>query len=236
MSNNFGNTDALTYLLLNVFPALSKESITYNGETSIARPLYISTSIFATKSCPVGCGACCSSGTLDYIPNEEHPEGVITKTVRVNDKDIQLLSDSQKDNTSIWCKHLGFPDARCGIYTVRPLMCDLPWLGAKEESKRNRWNFGLHQFSRGHLFKQIKDYTDNFQIWNNTRSGVACGPRLEITNQSVAECRRKLHRLQDWINHFQIANYMNEIISWAEQESYPTQPLILGNTLGKSLL
>lgn len=236
MSINFGDKDALTYLLLNVFPALAKESITYNGETSTARSLYISPYIFATKSCPAGCGACCTTGTLDYIPSEEHPEDVVEKTIKVNNKDILILSDNQKDNTSIWCKHLELPDARCGIYSVRPLMCDLPWLGAKQESKLNRWNFGLHQFSRGFNYKQINDYKDNFRIWNNTRSGVACGPRLQVTEESVTNCRRKLRRLQSWIDHFQIANYMTEIVSWAEQEPYPTLPLILSSTQRKSLL
>jgi len=236
MSNNFGDKDALTYLLLNVFPALAKESITYNGETSIARSLYISPNIFATKSCPAGCGACCSNGTLDYIPDEHHPDNVIAKTIQVNSRDILVLSDNQKDNTSIWCRHLGLSDARCGIYSVRPLMCDLPWLGAKEEPKLNRWNFGLHQFARGFNYKQVNDYKDNFQVWNNTRSGVACGPRLEVTTESIANCRRKLCRLQLWINYFKIDNYMTEIVRWAEQEPYPTYPLILGKTSQKSLL
>lgn len=58
------------------FRVFAVERFSYAGETIQPKPLIVSPTLFRGFICPPNCGACCPRFSLDYLPDEEHPEGL----------------------------------------------------------------------------------------------------------------------------------------------------------------
>jgi len=213
--------DFLEKLFAAFFPAVSTEPITYNGYTAQVKPVIVSPDIFRGFTCPEQCGACCRRGTLDYLPFEDRPLDQAPfhqeRYVEVNGKKFKIISDLQTDHSNLFCRHLD-SNTRCLIYQNRPFACDFPLFQTKEYDTY-RW-FGCTKFGRHKKWLRV-----------DGQRGTKCD-LLPITQESLQDARRRLGRLQQWIDYFGINNRMAQINTWANQDPPPTDHLRLGFSTG----
>jgi hypothetical protein len=151
-------------------------------------------------TCPTGCGGCCPRFTLDYLPNEEKPAGLLRRDVKIDDRIVQIFSDLQNENREHYCKHLKTEDGRCTIYRFRPFSCDfelIRFLVYEDKAVLSQQLFG-----RG---------------WNMQRVDGHRGAKCEMTapdEYTTAEVVRKLQRLERWAAHFGIRTRVQKILNW----------------------
>ena len=210
------------------FGAVTREEIRWQKYTIQPKPLMVSEMIFRGFTCPANCGACCTQvsatvdgNTLNYLPSELHYDAV-PETVIINEKEYTVMTEDMRPTASLLpilerlypCKHLTM-DARCGIYDRRSLACDLPLL---QVTQRKAYNLlSIRKFGRHHLYTQFDLKT----------KGAMC-ELLEITPESTEDTRRRLRRLNNWVNHFEIKSWMPEVLEWANRNPIPTERLCLG--------
>lgn len=210
------------------FGAVTKEEIRWEKYVITPKPLIVSEMVFRGFTCPANCGACCTQvsatvdgNTLNYLPHEECP-GAVAENVLLNDRSFLIMTEGMRPTSHVLpilehhypCKHLTL-DARCGIYQRRSLACDLPLLQVTQ--KKNHNYISVRKFGRHHLYTQFDMKT----------KGAMC-ELLEITPESTQDTRRRLNRLKEWTDYFQLSTWLPEIIEWANREPIPTQRLCLG--------
>lgn len=191
---------SMSKMLTKHVAAIAKQEIIYAGEVVPVKPLIISALIFQPYSCPSGCGACCVRATLDYIPGEAKPKEATDQYISINGKEFIFYSDVQLDHDNARCRNLTIPDARCSIYPIRPFSCDFAVMNVNE--------FKTHRIL---LQRKFGRYWHMTQI--DGTKGTQC-EKIPLTMEDVATVHRRLLRLIEWANYFEIANWGTEIKQW----------------------
>jgi Fe-S-cluster containining protein len=183
---------------------LCREEFTYKGKLYRPKPVHVSPDIFRGYSCFEGCGACCGSFSLDYLPHERIIPTAITRSISIDDRQIIVTSDRQTDVSDRWCRFLDRDRGRCTIYERRPFACD----------------FELIRFL---IYEDKVWLTQKLygRFWAMRRLDANTGAKCEILQadaKSVQEVIRKLHRLSEWAQHFGIRTCLPDIFEWAESD------------------
>ncbi|HEY7824535.1 MAG TPA: hypothetical protein VIG24_16960 [Acidimicrobiia bacterium] len=210
--------DSLDKVVGTYFAMVTAETFTFRGKTYHPKALRVSPGIFRGFTCPAGCAGCCPRFSLDYLPTERRPQfdlGHITREVELNGKTFTIVSDMQKDHDSVKCRNVNWDDGRCGIHGLQPFSCDFEVLRFLEMSDPDRPN-GLTSklFGRG---------------WAMMRVDGERGALCEMTEADEASLRdnlRKLKRLREWVEYFELSHRLNPIIEWVATGPHQ-QPLIV---------
>lgn len=215
-------------MICSYFAAVTREEIRWQRHIIQPRPLIVSEMIFRGFTCPANCGACCTQvsatadgNTLNYLPTDQCSD-TVQETVVLNEKEFLILTEDMRPTASLLpilerlypCKHLTM-DARCGIYQRRSLACDLPLLQVTQRKLHN--TLSIRKFGRHHLYTQFDLKT----------KGAMC-ELLAITPESTEDTRRRLVRLKEWTDYFQLNTWLPEILEWAMRNPIPTERLCLG--------
>ena len=166
------------------------------------KPLVVSPLLLRGHTCPVGCGACCGSFSLDYLPTEPQSGIVKPRSIVINGKAIELFSDRQSDVDGRWCRYLDRSSGRCSVYAVRPLACDFELIRFLVYS--DKVVLIQKQYGRAWAMERL-----------DAKKGALCEmlPRNDFV---VSDVKRKLTRLEEWARHLQIPTRIGKILSWID--------------------
>lgn len=204
--------NSLDKIVFSYFAAVTRKPFTYRGKFIEARPLYVSPLIFRGFKCPANCGGCCPRFSLEYLPSELHPPTAIQYEVAVNDISKPLYHDAQTDHEGHHCRFLSQTDARCQIYNRRPFHCDFELIRVFISKKQNRMSQQL--FGR------------SWQLLRIDRNRGAMCQMTAVDEASVAEVSRKLKRLKEWTDYFQLDTWLSDILEWVASGPH-VKPLVL---------
>jgi Fe-S-cluster containining protein len=206
--------NSLDKVVFSYLAAVTKCDFQYSEKTVIAKPLIVSPMIFRGFQCPENCGGCCPRFSLEYLPSEPRPEykEFVGYEVSVNGKNFTMYHDEQSDHLDHHCRYLDKITGRCDIYPRRPFHCDFELLRVYTGKKGNRLT--TQMFGRGWQFLRI----DN-------QRGALC-KITQTTSKSLEEVVRKLKRLKEWADHFQLDTWLPEIIEWVASGPH-VKPLLL---------
>lgn len=196
------HTDSVDKIVLTYMACVTAEPFTYKDQTIEPRTLHVSPGILRGFTCPAHCGGCCPKFSLDYLPEESHPYPLTARQVLFNSREITIWSDLQLENKSNRCNNLQWDNGRCGIHGKQPFSCDFELIRFMVRDDKNHVTQRL--FGRG---------------WNMKRTDGGRGAYCTITEAdevSRADCVRKLNRLKQWTDHFQLQTKLPEVIKWAE--------------------
>lgn len=193
-------TDSIDKIVGVYFASLCARPFTYKGNLFTPAPLAVSPLLQRGYVCKTLCGGCCPRFSLDYLPTEDRPTGLTKRTVRIDDREVEIYSDLQCDHRNHFCRHLDQEDGRCTIYERRPFSCDFELI---RFVRRDQATFLTQKlFGRG---------------WAMTRVDGERGARCEMTGidvDTIAEAIRKLHRLDQWARHFGVLLHTQEVLTW----------------------
>ncbi len=206
------HSDSVDKILQRYIATVAREPFEYKGKTYDPKPLRISSLLLRDYTCPESCGGCCHIVfTLDYLPQEirrhsrdserKHLRALsaVKRKVSVNGKAYTIYTDFQNDNDTKHCTNLNMKDGRCGVYTCRPFSCDFELIRTLQyENAPNVLTQKL--FGRGWNMKRI-----------DGERGALC-EMTPITKHSTNEVIRKMKRLREWADHFQIDTWADTII------------------------
>jgi hypothetical protein len=202
--------DSVDKIVTRYFSVVTSEKFTYKGVTYLPKLLRVSPLLFRDYTCPKGCGACCPRFSLDYLPEETHPYKLEPRQISFNGKSIQIFSDVQTDHKNYHCRNLSQKDGRCGIHGKQPFSCDFELIRAlsfADEKDPNTLTQKL--FGRGWAMKRIDGVR-----------GTLC-EMTPVTDKSIQEVLRKMERLKQWSDHFQLETKCSQIISWIRKIQQP---------------
>jgi hypothetical protein len=174
----------------------------YKGELFRPKLLIVSPLLLRGHTCPGGCGACCGSFSLDFIPGDTVTDGAAARIVMIDDRPVRLMSDRQADVPDRWCRHLDRMSGRCTVHAQRPMACDFELI-----------RFLIYETKVLLIQKQYG------RAWSMKRLDEGLGAlctMLPPTPQRIADVTRKLERLQSWAAHFGIETRIERILSWIE--------------------
>jgi hypothetical protein len=195
------HTDSIDKIVTSYFAPLTKVPFTYKGKLYEPKALKVSPLLLRGYTCPEGCGGCCPRFSLDYLPDEPHPEGVNPRVIPFDDREVIVYSDRQRDHTNHHCRNLNKENGRCGIYERRPFSCDFELIRTLTfESADTPNTLTQKLFGRGWALKRVDEVR-----------GAMC-EMTPVTEASRAEVVRKLKRLLAWTQHFGIETWTDEII------------------------
>lgn len=212
--------DSIDKIVQSYFASVTSVPFEYKGVTYQPKVLQVSPLIFRGFVCPSGCGACCLSYTLDYLPHLtpkalRHELGLKKRWIHFNGGITAVFSDTQEDVTTHHCRNLK-PDGRCGIHTKHAFSCDFELLRfsvSGQHEGRNNLNHRL--YGRG---------------WNMLRVDGERGAQCYMTDadkKEVPDIVRKLNRLKDWTDHFGIdKTVLPEVIDWVSTGPHG-EPLVV---------
>jgi hypothetical protein len=208
--------DSVDKIIQSYVSAVTAEPFDYKGNRYFPKLLVVSPDLFRGYTCPAGCGGCCHIRfSLDYLPSDELPYEMDWRYVTVNRKRFRIYSDLQEDRkTERACRNLRARDGRCGIHGKHPFSCDFELIRPLHYHDHVRLTSKL--FGRG---------------WNMLRVDGERGALCEMlppTRETISEVRRKLERLEQWCQHFQIATRIPNILEWVETAPH-IEPLVLRN-------
>lgn len=206
--------------VIGYFGAVTRVPFSYKGKDYGPHPLIVSPLIFRGFTCPATCGGCCPRFSLDYLPSETKPPTAQAREIsfRTSGKSrgVPIFSDLQKTGDH-FCANLNREDGRCQIYEIRPFSCDFELIRFLVSVKGDRPNHLTQKlFGRG---------------WAMQRVDGKRGARCEMTPAdaaTVSEVVRKLTRLKQWCDHFNLVTWLPEIIDWAKTGPHH-EPLRLEN-------
>lgn len=201
--------DTVDKIITSYFYCVADENFTHKGKTYEKRGLKVSPLLFRNLICNAKCGACCVRYSLDWLPSEVEFMSPATaalampREVEFNGRLITIYSDLQADNTDRLCKHLNKEDGRCGIHTEHPFPCDFEIIRAF-----------IHKDGPHRIATQFHGRGWNMQRIDGKR-GTLC-EMYEGFNESKTSVLRKLRRLQDWTDHFQLKTKIGAVTEWIE--------------------
>ena len=195
--------DTVDKIVGSYFTSMSVQPFTYKGKTHASRRLVVSPLLFRGLICPEGCGACCPSFTLDYLPDEAPFDRVANLQpidIEFNGHTVPLFR-FYNDPKAKFCAYLNHDNARCTIHEVNPLSCSfeiLRFLVSEEQAR-----FLTRYFGRG---------------WNMLRvdgeRGAKCG-LAEYDDKIRSGISSQLKRLRTWMVHFGLhPRRCDELLEW----------------------
>ncbi len=212
-------SDSVDKIIDRYIASMATQPFAYSGQIYEPYPIKIHQNLVAGFTCPEGCGGCCFKFTLDYLPSERHPYDLEERQVNVNYKDYSIFTDYQQENDGKRCKHLRQSDGRCNIHGFHPFSCD----------------FELIRF---HVYKPPQTNMVTTRLygrgWAFDRTDGGKGAKCEIippTRESIEDTYRKMARLKEWADYFEIPTSIDEVLAWIKDWSLTTgsPPLHLSN-------
>lgn len=199
--------DSLDKIIGVYLACVTEETFTYKKKEYHPKLLRVSPDILRDFSCPAMCGGCCSRFSLDYLPEpiEIHPYPLQERLVEINGKEHIIWSDIQAE-PEYYCGNLDQTNGRCGIHMKHPFSCDFELIRFLEFADENRANALTQKlFGRGWAMKRI-----------DGERGALCGIHPP-SEESRKEVLRKLGRLQQWADYFEIPTKISKIALWVEK-------------------
>ena len=201
------HNDSIDKIVSRYFATVTRESFTYKGVKYHPKTLKVSPLLLRDYTCPPMCGGCCFKFTLDYLPSEDKPDGVVKRVVEFNGRRVEIWTDSQFANDTTRCRYLQRQTGRCGIYSVRPFTCDFELIrtlsSENDADKPNTLTQKL--FGRGWSYPRV-----------DGGKGALC-EMTPVSPKSVAEVIRKLKRLAAWTDYFWLDTWLPELVKIIEQ-------------------
>jgi hypothetical protein len=197
--------DSIDKIVDSYFAATTATPFTYKGRLYPVVALSITPALLRGYTCPPGCGGCCPTFTLDWLPHEPHPYSLTPRLIEFNSRKVLVFSDTQPSNRSPRCHNLDHATGRCDIHGRHPFSCDFELIGVTRAPEGRAWSMRTRLFSRG---------------WNMKRTDGGRGALCELLGPSddvTADVVRKLGRLQQWADHFGLETRVGEIVAWAER-------------------
>lgn len=199
-------SDSLDKIITRYFATVAREEFTWQGTTYRPKNLKVSPLLLRDYTCPPGCGGCCFKFSLDYLPSEPHPAGVVKRVVEFSGRKVTVYTDSQETNEGNRCQHLEPKTGRCGIYERRPFTCDFELIRTLQNEEPDRPNVLTQKlFGRGWSYARV-----------DGGKGAKCEMR-PITPHSIAEVLRKLGRLREWTDHFKLDTWIPDLVEIIEK-------------------
>lgn len=206
--------DSVDKIVLRYFAAVTAKPFTYKGQTIEPKLLHVSSGIIKGYTCNKLCGGCCSKFSLDYLPTEKFPYDLTQRTVVLNDKPYIIFSDFQEDNKTNRCNHLNKENGLCMVHGAHPFSCDFELIRFISSQKNHHVTQRL--FGRGWNMKRVDGGT-----------GALCTIN-EKTEESRQDAIRKLLRLKQWADWFELDTKIDEMIAYCSTISLDeTQPLLI---------
>lgn len=200
------NNDTVDKIVQTYFACVTNEPFEYKGKIYEPKKLNVSPLIFRGFTCPASCGGCCFRVTLDWLPEEaaKWAPKATPREITLNNKQYTIHSDLQDDHDGYKCKNLRLEDGRCNIHGKHPFTCDFELMKFMVSGDPDKHNLFIQKlFGRG---------------WNLKRVDGERGALCEMTPvdlNNINEVIRKLNRLHDWCNHFELNTKVPTIIEWA---------------------
>lgn len=184
----------------------------YKGKDYRPKQLIVSPLLLRGHTCPSGCGACCGSFSLDFLPGEIATGEASPRVIRIDGRSVPLMSDRQAEVPDRWCRNLDRSSGRCTVHAFRPMACDFELI-----------RFLIYETK---VLLIQKQYGRAWSMERLDRGRGALCDMLPPTQHRINEVIRKLERLERWGEHFAIETRVRPIISWIEAGDY-TRPLRL---------
>ena len=199
--------------IIRYIAVVSKDPVEWEGKVFEPLPIILSPSLFRHFSCPPGCGACCSAFTLDYLPTEKFPEGVVERYVEVNgEKRLIYTYYPKKQKVSFRdldrCDFLDLETGRCKIYPIRPFSCRIEPLRLIRRDSYSLISFCT--FSRWKLMWTVEG-----------KKGAKCRFSKKFTKEDIDDLVEKFEQLRRWAEYFGVHNtWIPEIIRWIRRRVF----------------
>ena len=224
------------------FKVVTKMEYEFNGKTYKPTPMTIHPSIANVSVCHT-CGACCRTVfSLDYLPFEldnldSRVRGRLQeRDIEFNGNSYKFHTDEQGDNTKGWCRYIT-EDAKCAIHTCNPFSCDFEVIRCNAGKKHTLLTMG---YPRPHSMVQYQYKEIQYFEWREDATGEPYKytlepylPACKILNPNQAgadEAARKLIRLLQWAEYFELETHLPELISdlqngkWNRKKIYGHKP------------
>lgn len=142
---------------------------------------------------------------LIWLPHETTPYPVPEHHIEFNGKTYRTLCDKQDDHDSHWCRHRQSWDGRCAIHPTKPFAADFECIKFFVSSSDTRpTQLRSQPFPRKWSYTRV-----------DGEKGGLC-ETLPITKESHEDVLRRLRRLADWAEYFEIKHVMHDVIAWLE--------------------
>ena len=210
--------DSVDKIVTTYINGVAKDPFSYKGAMYGGKSITVSPLILRGYTCPPMCGGCCPRFSLDYIPSEQQPYALPSRSVIVNGKTAQMYSDMQTDHKDHFCRNLDKQTGRCMIHaapdsqghTGQPFSCDFELI--RFLHGEDKVTIMSRLFGRGWAFLRV-----------DGERGARCD-MLPETPEHKAEVRRKFLRLAEWCEYFNVEHYVDDIVAWIDQP-YHNEPL-----------
>lgn len=192
---------------------LTKVRFEHRGVWYEPKALVVSPLIFRGFSCPSHCGACCSKGTLEWLPDEFCPkEADATETeIEFNGQKFTVFQNTQDrykspDNK---CQYLNRENGYCKLHRLaggnHPFLCDSVPLTSTMMSNPDKANRLLSR-PLGRKWRLTKITGEK---------GGEC-EMLPATKAALQVTLARLHRLKAWLDHLNCETWIDEVINYVE--------------------
>jgi hypothetical protein len=208
--------DSVDKVFCSYIAGVCDEDVHWKGKVFHPHTLRVSDGLFRGFSCPANCAGCCPRFSLDYLPFEERSDSphIQSRVIEVNGKEKLIYSDLQDDHSSHFCRYVN-QEGRCCIHGLQPFTCDFELIRFSISSSQDRANqLNQRMFGRGWSFQTVDG---------------ARGAKCSITSTSfdtVVDAIRKLERLNQWCEYFEIRTCLPTIIEQAKT-NLPSFPILL---------
>ena len=202
-------SDSVGKIITTYFQCVAKEPFTYYFKSKEMafepQKLNIQPGLFRNLTCYAKCGACCPRFSLDYLPEplEKHPYRLRPRNILFSGRHVPVWSDLQDRSDDRFCANLNKINGFCGIHGEHPFSCDF-------------------EIIRFFIFKEANNRISTApygRAWNMMRIDGKRGTLCTIEDgfeKSKIEVLRKLNRLKQWTDHFQLQTMLPEILLWIE--------------------
>lgn len=215
---------------LHQLSVVSKSSICIGRGSPLIPPsggVKIGASFFRVWGCALGCSACCTSFSLDYLPSERNTtfkdfpelEGLlIEREIKVNNKSYSILSIPQEPGllpaavpgTSPLCRFVNRETGACMAHESVPYTCRIEMV-----KFRKMGSFGyVLKAPYGRAWNLLNSFSGK-------RGDVKCtfcqATEKEVSHQIMTEDLPALRRLLDWATFFSIPTYLPNILEYLER-------------------
>lgn len=209
-------SDSVDKIITSYVNVVNTEPFTYNNCNFIVKPLHVSPLLLRDTICPAHCGACCSKFSLDWIPSEKRPDSslIVERYITINNKEKLMYSIIQppaKNASEYHCMFVN-PEGRCMIHGVHPFSCDFELIRP------------MHHAHKNLLLTKLYGRCWNLLKVNGERRGLC--KITEINETGKQEVIRKLKRLKEWCDYFEINTKIDTIIEWANSSNNNQQIII----------
>ncbi len=195
--------DSFDKIVDTYFSTFNREEFVWKNKTYTPKNFYANENLAKTHRCYKDCGGCCCKFSLDYIPSEPLPYEEGFKTKEAFGK--KYFSDEQEPG---WhCKHLIKENGFCGIHGKHPFSCDFEAIRIhKFKESDNR--VSVAPFGRAWALLKV----------DGQRGGICTFD--EPTQEGANESARKLKRLKEWMDYFEIKHCVDDVIEWLESGAW----------------